>query len=396
MDVRGGARKWRFYIDRGGTFTDVIAEAPDGALTAHKLLSQSSGYDDASLEGIRRALGLAPGAALAPGRIEEVRMGTTVATNALLERKGEPTLLVTTKGFADQLRIGYQNRPKLFALRIDLPSMLYARVIEADERIDAEGHVLRAIDEPALEKDLHAARAEGFHSCAIVFLHGYRSPEHEKRAAALARRVGFAQVSASHETVPLMKYVSRGDTTVADAYLSPVLGRYVETVANALDVRGKGPRLFFMTSNGGLAAPAYFRGKDAILSGPAGGVVGMAETARAEGFARTIGFDMGGTSTDVARFDGTYDRLYESEIAGVRLRTPMMAIHTVAAGGGSILDFDGTRFRAGPDSAGADPGPAAYGRGGPLTITDANVMAGKLSPKYFPRIFGPGGDRPLD
>ena len=391
-----GARKWRFFIDRGGTFTDVIAEAPDGALHPSKLLSQSPAYDDAALEGIRRVLGVAPGAAIPAGHIDDVRMGTTVATNALLERKGERTLLVTTKGFADQLRIGYQNRPKLFARKIELPEMLYARVVEADERIDANGKVLRPLAEQALAEQLCAAHADGLTACAIVFLHGYRSPAHETRAAALAREAGFVQISTSHETVPLMKYVSRGDTTVADAYLSPVLGRYTKKIAGALEANGKGPRLFFMTSNGGLAAPDFFRGKDAILSGPAGGVVGMAQTARAEGFARVIGFDMGGTSTDVARFDGSYDRLYETEIAGVRLRAPIMAIHTVAAGGGSILHFDGARFRAGPDSAGADPGPASYRRGGPLTVTDANVMVGKLSARFFPHLFGASGKEPLD
>jgi 5-oxoprolinase (ATP-hydrolysing) len=390
------ARKWRFHIDRGGTFTDVVAEAPDGALAALKLLSQSDAYDDAALEGIRRSLGLPTNAPIPAERIDEVRMGTTVATNALLERKGEPLALVVTRGFADQLRIGYQNRPKLFSLRIDLPEMLYTRVIEADERIDADGVVITPLDETRLAQDLKRVRAEGLIACAIVFLHGYRSPAHEKRAAEIARAAGFTQVSVSHETVALQKFVSRGDTTVADAYLSPVLGRYTQRIAGALRAGRGGPRLFFMTSNGGLAAPEFFRGKDAILSGPAGGVVGMAETARAAGFARVIGFDMGGTSTDVARFDGIYERLYETEIAGVRLRTPIMAIHTVAAGGGSILHYDGARFRAGPDSAGADPGPACYRRGGPLTVTDANVMAGKLSPEFFPRIFGSSGDKPLD
>ena len=390
------ARKWRFYIDRGGTFTDVIAEEPDGTLRSLKLLSQSAAYDDAALEAVRRALGIASNAPIPAERIDEVRMGTTVATNALLERKGEELLLVVTRGFADQLRIGYQNRPKLFALNIELPEMLYACVLEADERIDANGHVLHPLDEEKLLNDLQSARADGITACAIVFLHGYRSPQHEKRAAELARGAGFMQVSASHETVPLMKFVSRGDTTVADAYLSPVLSRYTQKIADALQANAGGPRLFFMTSNGGLAAPDFFRGKDAILSGPAGGVVGMAETARAEGFGRVIGFDMGGTSTDVARFDGEYERLYETEIAGVRLRTPIMAIHTVAAGGGSILEFDGARFRAGPGSAGADPGPACYRRGGPLTVTDANVMVGKLSPEFFPKIFGASGSEPID
>ncbi len=384
--------KWNFYIDRGGTFTDIVGEAPDGALSAQKLLSESAAYDDAALEGIRRFLGLETGAAIPPGLVGEVRMGTTVATNALLERKGEKLVLVTTRGFADALRIGYQHRPKLFALKIELPDMLYARVIEADERVDAEGAVLRALDEDALAAALRAARAEGFAACAILFMHGYRYPAHEARAAAIARAAGFTQVSTSHDTVPLMKFVSRGDTTVADAYLSPVLSRYARRIAAAL----QGTRLLFMTSNGGLAAPDFFRGKDAILSGPAGGVVGMAETARAAGFGRAIGFDMGGTSTDVSRFDGAYERVYESEIDGVRLRVPMMAIHTVAAGGGSVLHFDGARLRAGPDSAGADPGPLCYRRGGPLTVTDANVLVGKLRGEFFPHIFGAHGGEALD
>ncbi|MGD0141774.1 MAG: hydantoinase B/oxoprolinase family protein [Rhizomicrobium sp.] len=387
----GGA--WRFYVDRGGTFTDVVAESPDGALSSLKLLSQDPRYDDAALEGIRRCLGLPTNAPIPSARVAELRMGTTVATNALLERKGERVLLVTTRGLKDQLRIGYQNRPKLFALRIERPDMLYEEVLEAEERVDAEGRVLQPLDEAKLKAGLEAARARGFSTCAIVFMHGYRYPGHERRAAEIATQAGFTQVSTSHDTVPLMKFVSRGDTTMADAYLSPVLDRYASRIARAL---GADPRLFFMTSNGGLAAPGFFRGKDAIVSGPAGGVVGMAETGREAGFDHVIGFDMGGTSTDVSRFDGAYDRVYETEVAGVRLRVPMMAIHTVAAGGGSILHYDGARFRVGPDSAGADPGPMCYRRGGPLTVTDANVMTGKLSPDYFPRLFGPDADAPLD
>jgi 5-oxoprolinase (ATP-hydrolysing) len=387
---------WRFYIDRGGTFTDVVAEAPDGTLSTLKLLSHDPRYDDAGLEAIRRALGLPANSALPRDRIAEVRMGTTVATNALLERKGEPVLLVTTRGLKDQLRIGYQNRPKLFTLKIDLPDMLYARVVEADERLTAEGEVLRPLDEARLEDDLREARGSGFRAVAILFMHGYRYPAHEERTAEIARTLGFMQISTSHNTVPLMKFVSRGDTTVADAYLSPVLSRYARKISDALGAGKDGPRLFFMTSNGGLAAPEFFRGKDAILSGPAGGVVGMAETAREAGFPQTIGFDMGGTSTDVCRFDGVYERINETEIAGVRLRAPMMAVHTVAAGGGSILHDDGARFRAGPDSAGADPGPMCYRRGGPLTVTDANVMVGKLAPVFFPHIFGPNADEPID
>ncbi|HEY5048447.1 MAG TPA: hydantoinase B/oxoprolinase family protein [Rhizomicrobium sp.] len=387
---------WRFYIDRGGTFTDVVAQAPDGALTTLKLLSHDPRYDDAGLEAIRRALELPANSPLPRERIAEVRMGTTVATNALLERKGEPVLLVTTRGLKDQLRIGYQNRPRLFALKIELPDMLYARVVEAEERVTAEGEVLRPLDEERLTKELEVARAEGFAAVAILFMHGYRYPTHERRAAEIARALGFTQISTSHETVPLIKLVSRGDTTVADAYLSPVLSRYAGAISDALGVGEQGPRLFFMTSNGGLAAPQFFRGKDAILSGPAGGVVGMAETAREAGIEHAIGFDMGGTSTDVCRFDGTYERVHETEIAGVRLRAPMMAVHTVAAGGGSILHDDGTRFRAGPDSAGADPGPLCYRRGGPLTVTDANVMVGKLAASFFPHIFGANADETID
>ncbi|HEY1615277.1 MAG TPA: hydantoinase B/oxoprolinase family protein [Rhizomicrobium sp.] len=391
------AETWRFFIDRGGTFTDVVAQAPDGSLSSLKLLSQDERYDDAVLEGIRRCLGLAPNATIPDQAVAELRMGTTVATNALLERRGEPVVLVTTRGFADQLRIGYQNRPKLFALNIERPAPLYARVVEAEERLSAEGDVLRPLNEPALARALEAARAQGFAACAIVFLHGYRYPAHERQAAELARATGFTQISTSHETVPLMRFVSRGDTTVADAYLSPVLGSYVRRIADALGNPNAGSaRLFFMTSNGGLAGSGAFRGKDAILSGPAGGVVGMAETACAAGFPRIIGFDMGGTSTDVSRFDGAYERQYESEVAGVRLRVPMMAIHTVAAGGGSILHYDGARFRVGPDSAGADPGPMSYRRGGPLTVTDANVLVGKLQPDHFPKLFGERRDAPLD
>ena len=388
-----GADAWRFYVDRGGTFTDIVAESPDGALSSLKLLSQDPRYDDAALEGIRRCLGLPTNAPIPSARVAELRMGTTVATNALLERKGERVLLVTTRGLKDQLRIGYQNRPKLFALKVERPDMLYEDVLEADERVTAEGDVLQPLDEGKLKIALEAAHARGFETCAILFMHGYRYPAHERRAAEIAAEAGFTQISTSYDTVPLMKFVSRGDTTVADAYLSPVLARYANRISQAL---GDNPRLFFMTSNGGLAAPGFFRGKDAIVSGPAGGVVGMAETGLEAGFDHTIGFDMGGTSTDVSRFDGVYDRVYETEVAGVRLRVPMMAIHTVAAGGGSILHYDGARFRVGPDSAGADPGPMCYRRGGPLTVTDANVMTGKLLPEYFPHLFGPNADAPLD
>src|SRR5580765_5243429 len=377
--------KWRFYIDRGGTFTDIVAEAPDGALQSIKLLSDHPEYEDAALEGIRRCLGIAFGETIPADRVAEVRMGTTVATNSLLTRTGETVVLVTTRGFRDQLRIGYQNRPKLFALNIELPEMLYAGVVEAGERVTAEGEVVQPLDEERLRVALEAVRRDGIRACAILFLHGYRHPAHERRAAQIARKLGFAQISTSHDTVPLMKFVSRGDTTVADAYLSPVVSRYADRVSRALNRT----QLYFMTSNGGLAAPAFFRGKDAIASGPAGGVIAMAETGREAGFERVIGFDMGGTSTDVARFDGTYERVYETEVAGVRLRVPMLALNTVAAGGGSILHYDGARFRVGPDSAGADPGPLCYRRSGPLCVTDANVMVGKLRPEYFPHIFGP-------
>jgi 5-oxoprolinase (ATP-hydrolysing) len=385
---------WQFWIDRGGTFTDVIARSPDGALSASKLLSENpERYPDAAVEGIRRALHLAPGAPIPADRIDAVKMGTTVATNALLERKGEPLVVVVTRGFADQLRIGYQNRPKLFVRRIDLPDMLYESVIEADERVTAEGEILTPLDEVALREALTAARDRGRTACAICFLHGYRYPAHEARAAAIARDLGFTQVSVSHEVSPLQKFVSRGDTTVVDAYLSPVLSRYVDRVRSGL---GSESKLHFMQSSGGLTDAARFQGKDAVLSGPAGGVVGAAESGRAAGFDRIIGFDMGGTSTDVCHFDGTYEREQETMVAGVRLRAPMMLIHTVAAGGGSILHYDGLRMRVGPDSAGANPGPKAYRRGGPLTVTDANVMLGKLQPDFFPAIFGPEESEPLD
>ncbi|HWE06373.1 MAG TPA: hydantoinase B/oxoprolinase family protein [Rhizomicrobium sp.] len=392
-DIRQG---WRFYVDRGGTFTDVVAQAPDGGLASLKLLSESDRYDDAALEGMRRFLHVPTNADIPSELLDELRVGTTVATNALLERRGERVLLVTTRGFRDQLRVGYQNRPKLFSLRIDPPQPLYERVIEADERIGAGGEVIRPLDEASLTRDLASARAEGFAACAIVFMHGYRHSAHEQRAAEIARSLGFAQVSTSHETVPLIKYVSRGDTTAADAYLSPVLGRYSNRIAEKIGAGGSASRLFFMTSSGGLAAVSAFHGKDAVLSGPAGGVVGMAETARAAGFDRVIGFDMGGTSTDVSRFDGVYERSQECEISGVRLRVPMMAIHTIAAGGGSILHYDGARFRVGPDSAGANPGPMSYRRGGPLTVTDANLLVGKLRKDRFPQIFGAQGDQALD
>jgi 5-oxoprolinase (ATP-hydrolysing) len=442
-------RKWDFWIDRGGTFTDVIGRRPDGKLVTHKLLSENpASYADAAVAGIRRLLGLAPEAPLPAERIGAVKMGTTIATNALLERKGERTVLLITKGFGDALRIGYQARPKIFARHIVKPEMLYERVVEVDERVRADGTVERAADLDAVGRDLRRALADGIRAVAVVFMHAYRYAEHEREVAALARELGFAQVSASHEVSPLVKLVGRGDTTVVDAYLSPILSRYVAQVAGELDARSgdrnlppplwgrpvaignregggsqsakgtplpntppppqggrehsaasgdaTGARLMFMMSSGGLTAAQLFRGKDAILSGPAAGVVGMAATGREAGFRQIIGFDMGGTSTDVSHFSGEYERAFETEVAGVRMRAPMMLIHTVAAGGGSILHFDGARLRVGPDSAGADPGPKCYRRGGPLAVTDANVMVGKLVPEFFPKIFGPQQNAPID
>jgi 5-oxoprolinase (ATP-hydrolysing) len=389
--------RWDFWVDRGGTFTDVIGRAPDGTLHARKVLSENPGaYRDAAVHGIRLHLGLAPGEPIPTGGVGEVRMGTTVATNALLERKGERTALVTTRGFRDALAIGYQARGDIFAKRILKPDLLYDRVEEIAERVLADGAVERPLDEAEARAALARLMAEGFRSVAIVLMHAYRYPEHERRLAEIARGMGFPQVSVSHEVSPLIKLVGRGDTTVVDAYLSPILGRYVAQVSEELDVRRTGARLMFMMSSGGLTAAELFQGKDAILSGPAGGVVALAQTGAEAGFRKVIGFDMGGTSTDVAHFDGEYERAFETEVAGVRMRAPMMLIHTVAAGGGSILHYDGARFRVGPDSAGANPGPACYRRGGPLAVTDANVMVGKLDPRFFPPIFGPGQDRPLD
>ncbi len=385
--------RWRFWIDRGGTFTDIVARRPDGSLVVRKLLSDNPGrYTDAAVHGIRELLGLAEGP-IPTGLVGEVKMGTTVATNALLERKGERTLLAITRGFADALRIGYQNRPKLFERKIVLPTQLYERVVEIDERVTAQGEVLQALHAEAARTSLTLAFAAGIRSIGIVLMHGYRYPEHELRVADLAREVGFTQVSTSHQTAALMKLIGRGDTTVADAYLSPILRRYVDQLTREL---GPEVPLSFMQSNGGLVAAARFQGKDSILSGPAGGIVGMARTAAAAGFRQVIGFDMGGTSTDVSHYTGTYERSFETLVAGVRLRAPLMNIHTVAAGGGSICRFDGTRLRVGPESAGANPGPASYRRGGPLTITDCNVMTGKLQPEIFPAVFGPDGDQPLD
>jgi 5-oxoprolinase (ATP-hydrolysing) len=387
-----GRGRWQFWIDRGGTFTDVVAKRPDGTLVTHKLLSENpEQYRDAAVAGIRFLLGLRAGEPVTPEVVECVKMGTTVATNALLERKGEPTLLVTTRGFRDALRIAYQNRPRLFERHIVLPELLYTAVIEAHERIAAQGEVLLPLEEAHLKKELEAAHARGLRGVAIVFMHGYRYTQHERAARRLAQEAGFTQISTSHETSPMMKFVSRGDTTVVDAYLSPILRRYVEQVAAEMP----GVRLFFMQSSGGLADAHAFQGKDAILSGPAGGIVGMARTAQLGGHPKVIGFDMGGTSTDVSHFAGEFEREFETQVAGVRMRAPMMSIHTVAAGGGSILEFDGSRFRVGPQSAGANPGPASYRRGGPLAVTDANVMVGKIQPRYFPKVFGPQANEGL-
>ncbi|MFJ9122218.1 hydantoinase B/oxoprolinase family protein [Streptomyces sp. NPDC102394] len=378
---------WQFWVDRGGTFTDIVARRPDGRLLTHKLLSENPArYSDAAVAGVRELLDGSREA------VEAVRMGTTVATNALLERKGERTLLVVTRGFRDALRIAYQNRPHIFARRIELPELLHERVVEVDERIAADGTVLRAPDLDALTGPLQEAYDDGIRAVAVVCMHSHLHPAHEQAVGELAARIGFPQISLSSEVSPLMKLVPRGDTAVVDAYLSPVLRRYVRHVADEL----AGVRLMFMQSNGGLAEAGQFRGKDAILSGPAGGIVGMARMSRLAGFDRVIGFDMGGTSTDVSHFAGEYERVFTTQIAGVRLRAPMLDIHTVAAGGGSVLHFDGSRYRVGPDSAGADPGPACYRGGGPLAVTDANVMLGRIQPAHFPKVFGPDGDQPLD
>ncbi|MBP8285838.1 MAG: hydantoinase B/oxoprolinase family protein [Rhodoferax sp.] len=388
-------KRWQFWVDRGGTFTDIVGKRPDGTLVTYKLLSENpEHYRDAAVAGIRHLLGLTGEQAVTPEMVECVKMGTTVATNALLERKGEPTLLVITRGFRDALRIAYQNRPRLFDRQIVLPELLYCAVVEADERMGANGEVIRQLDEALLEKELSAHYQSGLRSVSIVLMHGYRYGAHELAAKRLAQQVGFTQISVSHEVSPLMKLVSRGDTTVVDAYLSPILQRYVAQVAADLP----GVKLFFMQSSGGLTDAHSFGGKDAILSGPAGGIVGMARTAElaSDGPVRVIGFDMGGTSTDVSHFAGEFEREFETQVAGVRMRAPMMSIHTVAAGGGSILSFDGARFRVGPESAGANPGPASYRRGGPLAVTDANVMVGKVQPGYFPKVFGPAANQPLD
>ncbi|WP_225848812.1 hydantoinase B/oxoprolinase family protein [Streptomyces sp. HPF1205] len=387
------ARRWQFWVDRGGTFTDIVALRPDGTLLTHKLLSDNPAYyRDAAVAGIRRLLGLAEGEEVPASLVDSVRMGTTVATNALLERGGERVVLVITRGFGDALRIGYQNRPRIFDREIVLPGQLYERVVEVDERMAADGTVLRPPDLVRLEADLRAAFEDGIRAVAVACLHSHLHPAHERAVGELAERIGFPQVSLSGEASPLAKIVPRGDTAVVDAYLSPVLRRYVGRVADEVG----GVRLMFMQSNGGLAEAGHFRGKDAVLSGPAGGIVGMARMSRLAGFDKVIGFDMGGTSTDVSHYAGAYERVFTTQVAGVRLRAPMLDIHTVAAGGGSVLHFDGSRYRVGPDSAGAAPGPACYRAGGPLTVTDANVMLGRVQPGRFPAVFGPGGDQPLD
>ncbi len=384
---------WQFWIDRGGTFTDLIARKPDGGLIGHKLLSENPDhYEDAAIQGIRDLMQIESDKPIPSGNIEVVRMGTTVATNALLERKGARVLLAVTRGFRDALRIGDQSRPHIFARQIILPEMLYERVIEIDERISAEGEVLRTIDLESLKLELQKAFDLGIRAIAILCLHGYRYPQHEKAVATLAHQIGFTQISSSHDTTALIKLIGRGDITVVDAYLSPVLRRYVDQISAALG----GTQILFMQSNGGLVDSSHFRGKNATLSGPAGGIVGAVETSMNAGFEKIVTFDMGGTSTDVAHWAGQYERTFDSKVAGVRIRTPMMDIHTVAAGGGSICHFDGQRYRVGTDSAGADPGPAAYRRGGPLTITDCHLMLGRLQPQFFPNIFGPRQNQSLD
>ena len=398
MTITNERPKWQFWIDRGGTFTDIIGRSPKGDISTHKLLSENSTqYKDAAIQGIRDLLCLKDEEDIPIDQIDSIKMGTTVATNALLERKGENTLLAISSGFADILRIGYQQRPKLFSLDIKLPDMLYSNIVEIEERIDINGKIIKKLDPIETKKLLKDAFDQGFKSIAIVLMHGYRHQSHEKQVSTIAKKIGFEQISVSHRVSPLMKIIPRGDTTVVDAYLSPILRRYVNQVKSALGPAQKGfEKLMFMQSNGGLTDANYFHGKDAILSGPAGGVVGMVKTGEKVGLDKLIGFDMGGTSTDVCHFNGEYERTLETKVAGVILRSPMMLINTVAAGGGSILHFDGSRYRVGPDSAGAYPGPACYRNGGPLTVTDCNVMLGKLNPEFFPKIFGPNANQNLD
>jgi 5-oxoprolinase (ATP-hydrolysing) len=390
------ASGWQFWVDRGGTFTDLVARTPDGQLLTHKLLSENpEAYEDAALQGIRDLLNIDKDVSLPADTIDAVKMGTTVATNALLERKGDATLLVVTKGFRDQLRIAYQARPRLFDKEIILPEMLYNRVEEVTERIDANNNIITPLDLDVLAPRLEAAFNDGIRSIAIVLMHGYRVPVHELAIAELARKIGFTQISTSHGTSPMIKFVGRGDTTVADAYLSPILRRYIDRLARDID-QSKGAKLQLMQSNGGLTDASLFQGKDAILSGPAGGIVGAVKTAKQAGFEKVITFDMGGTSTDVAHYENGYERVFDTVVAGVRINAPMLLIHTVAAGGGSICRFDQGRFQVGPESAGSNPGPACYRRGGPLAVTDCNVMLGKLQPQYFPNVFGPEQNQGLD
>src|SRR6202051_3091082 len=384
---------WQFWIARGGTFTDIVARDPDGRLSTHKLLSENpERYKDAAIAGIKSILGIALDQPIPPGQIEAVKMGTSVATNALLERKGDRTLLLVNKGFADALRIGNQARPRLFDLAITLPTMLYEQVVEIEGRVGVDGSEIEPLDESQAQTVLAKAKADGINACAIVLMHAWKYPEHERRLAELAKAAGFTQVSASHAVSPLLRLVPRGDTTVVDAYLSPMLRRYVDQVAAELT----GTRLYFMQSNGGLTEAHSFQGKDAILSGPAGGIVGAARTAGMAGLDQIIGFDMGGTSTDVALYAGAFERAFETAVAGVRIRGPGGGGSEGAGAGGSILHFDGARYRVGPDSAGANPGPASYRRGGPLTVTDANVCVGKIQPEWFPKVFGKAGKEPLD
>ncbi len=387
------SQRWQFYIDRGGTFTDLVAKTPEDKIIVYKLLSENpEQYQDAPIQGIRDILGIGKDESIPTEQIEVIKMGTTVATNALLERKGDRVVLLITKGFKDALRIGYQNRPDIFAREIVLPSMLYESVIEVDERYDANGNELKPVATQQVRQDLQAAYNRGIHCCAIVLMHGYRYPQHELQLAEIAKEIGFTQISVSHQVSPLMKLVSRGDTTVVDAYLTPILRRYIDRIASQLpDVQ-----LMFMKSDGGLVSAEKFQGKDSILSGPAGGIVGAVQTSQKAGFKKIVTFDMGGTSTDVAHYAGEYERELDSEIAGARMRVPVLAINTIAAGGGSILSFDGLSYRVGPESGGSNPGPACYRRGGELTVTDANVMLGKLHPQYFPAVFGKDANLPLD
>ncbi|RMD70666.1 MAG: 5-oxoprolinase, partial [Cyanobacteria bacterium J149] len=391
-------RKWQFWIDRGGTFTDIVALTPENEIITHKLLSENpEHYQSAPIEGIRQILQIPHGQPLPIDEIEVIKMGTTVATNALLERKGEPVILVINQGFKDALRIGYQHRPDIFARHIILPEMLYQDAIEVQGRFSATGEELQPLNIPQVEQDLQQAYDKGFRSCAIVLLHSYRYPDHELQIGAIASQIGYTQISLSHQTSNLMKLVSRGDTTVVDAYLSPVLKRYIQQVEDNLAQEKQSlPQLMFMQSNGGLVDSKYFQGKDSILSGPAGGIVGAVKTSQQSGFNKIITFDMGGTSTDVAHYAGEYERNFETEVAGVRICTPMMAIHTVAAGGGSICHFDGERYRVGPESAGANPGPVCYGKGDKLTITDCNLLLGKIQPEFFPKVFGKSANEPLN